>query len=57
MTREERHALLGPDVLAHIEKIVDEAPEPSPEVVERLHRIFFSKRLDAIPSVSASRAA
>lgn len=40
MTREQRHALLGPEVLAHIDAIVDAAPEPTPEVVERLRRIF-----------------
>ncbi|WP_167361961.1 hypothetical protein [Streptomyces yokosukanensis] len=40
MTREQRHALLGPDVIAHIEEIVDAAPEPTPEAVEALHRIF-----------------
>ncbi|TVZ96454.1 hypothetical protein [Streptomyces sp. BK340] len=40
MTREERRALLGPDVLAHIDAIVDAAPEPTPEVVDALRRIF-----------------
>lgn len=40
MTREERHAILGADVIAHIDALVDAAPEPTPEVVERLRRIF-----------------
>lgn len=40
MTREERHALLGPDVLAEIRERVAEAPEPSDEVVEKLRRIM-----------------
>ncbi|MET7321465.1 hypothetical protein [Streptomyces sp. NPDC005549] len=40
MTREERHALLGPDVIAEIRQRVAEAPEPSDEVVEKLRRIM-----------------
>jgi hypothetical protein len=40
MTREERRALLGDDVIAHIDALVDAAPEPTPEVVEKLRRIF-----------------
>lgn len=40
MTPEERRAILGDDVIAHIEALVDAAPEPSPEVVEALRRIF-----------------
>jgi hypothetical protein len=40
MTREERHALLGPDVLAEIRERVAQAPEPSDEVVEKLRRIM-----------------
>ena len=40
MTREQRHALLGPEVVAHIKALVAAAPEPTPEVVERLRRIF-----------------
>lgn len=36
----ERRALLGDDVIAHIRELVDAAPEPTPEVVDRLRRIF-----------------
>lgn len=40
MTREERHAILGPDVVARIHARVKEAPEPSDELVEELRRIM-----------------
>lgn len=40
MTREERRALLGDNVIAHIHAEVDAAPEPTPDVVEALRRIF-----------------
>lgn len=40
MTREERHALLGPEIVAHIHECVDAAPDPSPEVVAHLRRIM-----------------
>ncbi|MFE2353414.1 hypothetical protein [Streptomyces parvulus] len=40
MTREERHALLGADVLAEIRQSVAAAPEPSDEVVDKLRRIM-----------------
>ncbi|MEU6244813.1 hypothetical protein [Streptomyces sp. NPDC047024] len=40
MTREERLAILGPDVVAAIHARVDEAPEPSDELVEELRRIM-----------------
>lgn len=40
MTREERHALLGPKVIADIHACVDAAPEPSPELVDELRRIM-----------------
>ncbi|WP_225840255.1 hypothetical protein [Streptomyces sp. NK08204] len=56
MTREERHALLGPEVLKHIEAIVDAAPEPTPEVVERLRRIFTQPQ-GALPAPSPALAA
>lgn len=39
MTREERLAILGPDVVAAIHARVKQAPEPSDELVERLRRI------------------
>lgn len=40
MTREERRALLGDEVIAHIRECVDAAPDPSPEVVAHLRRIM-----------------
>jgi hypothetical protein len=47
MTREERRALLGDEVIAHIHELVAAAPEPSDEVVEKLRRILArpSRRL------------
>lgn len=41
MTPEQRRALLGDDVIAHIHQCVDEAPEPTPDVVAALRRIFM----------------
>lgn len=40
MTREERRALLGDDVIAEIHARVAQAPEPSDELVEKLRRIM-----------------
>lgn len=40
MTREEHRAILGDEILAHIDALVDAAPEPSPEVVAHLRRIM-----------------
>ncbi|WP_328436991.1 hypothetical protein OHA71_06720 [Streptomyces sp. NBC_00444] len=40
MTREERRALLGDDVIADIHEQVAAAPEPSPDLVEELRRIM-----------------
>jgi hypothetical protein len=40
MTREERLALLGPETVARIHQRVDEAPDPSPELVAKLRRIM-----------------
>ncbi|AQS70892.1 hypothetical protein [Streptomyces pactum] len=40
MTREERHALLGEEVLAEIRERVAQAPEPTDELVEKLRRIM-----------------
>lgn len=40
MTRDERRALLGDHVIAHIHRCIDAAPEPSPEVVADLRRIM-----------------
>ncbi|KMS79063.1 hypothetical protein ACH49_13455 [Streptomyces leeuwenhoekii] len=40
MTREERRALLGDDVIAQIHERVAETPMPGPEVVDDLRRIL-----------------
>lgn len=40
MTREERLAILGPDIVAAIHARVKLAPEPSDELVARLRRIM-----------------
>ena len=40
MTREERRAILGDDVIAQIHTRVELAPPPSPELVEELRRIM-----------------
>lgn len=40
MTREERLAILGPAIVAHIHACVDAAPDPSPEVVAHLRQIM-----------------
>lgn len=40
MTREERHALLGAEAIEQIRQRVAQAPDPSPELVEKLRRIF-----------------
>lgn len=40
MTREERLAILGPTIVAHIHERVDAAPEPGPDIVGKLRRIM-----------------
>ena len=40
MTRDERLALLSPEVVAHIHERVDAAPDPRPELVDELRRIM-----------------
>ncbi|MEU1520430.1 hypothetical protein ABZ490_51475 [Streptomyces sp. NPDC005811] len=37
---ERRRAILGDDVIAHIDEVVDAAPDPTPELVEELRRIM-----------------
>jgi hypothetical protein len=51
----ERRALLGDDVIAHIHGVVDEAPEPTPEVIDSLRRIF-TQPLGAVPVEKAPAA-
>lgn len=40
VNRDEHRAILGDEILAHIDALAEEAPEPSPEVVEKLRRIM-----------------
>lgn len=40
MTRAERHALLGDEIVAHIHDLVRQAPEPDDELVDKLRRIM-----------------
>jgi hypothetical protein len=61
MTRDERRALLGDDVIAEIHARVAEAPEPSPEVVDDLRRIMTRpagrvpvRELDVRPAAEAA---
>ncbi len=57
MTREERRALLGDDVIARIHERVDAAPEPTPDVVEALRRIFAPPAFRVEGSAAAAKAA
>lgn len=59
MTREERRALLGDDVIAHIHAEVAAAPEPGPELISRLRLILApaASRLQARKTTEAPVAA
>lgn len=57
MTDAERLAILGPDIVASIRARVKEAPEPSPEVVEKLRRIMAHPGRRTRPVRPAPRAA
>ncbi|MFI1728242.1 hypothetical protein ACH40E_03175 [Streptomyces acidicola] len=58
MTREERRALLGDDVIALIHARVKAAPEPSDELVEELRRILAPaadrRAANAMPAAKAA---
>lgn len=55
MTREERRALLGDAVIAQIHERVAAAPEASPELIDKLRRIFFGRQpLPVKPGPAAS---
>lgn len=56
MTREERRALLGDDVIKHIHARVQEAPEPSAELVEELRRIM-TRPAHHVPELRPERRA
>ncbi|MEU8952072.1 hypothetical protein [Streptomyces sp. NPDC048489] len=50
---ERRRAVLGDALIAHIHEVVDAAPDPTPELVAELRRIFARP----VGPVSASRQA
>jgi hypothetical protein len=62
MTREERLAILGPEAVAAIHERVALAPDPGPELVEKLRRLW-TNQVDtapvprARPAVAAADAA
>jgi hypothetical protein len=60
VTREQRRALLGDDVIEHIHREVADAPEPGPELISRLRLVLApaAARLQARKaSVAAADAA
>ncbi|MEI5100368.1 hypothetical protein RB200_19800 [Streptomyces sp. PmtG] len=57
MTPAERRALLGDAVIAHIRDLVKAAPEPTPDVVDALRRIFTNPAGSADTGSPAADAA
>lgn len=57
MTRAERVALLGPEVVAHIERGVAAAPPPSPELIAALRPILTNPAKRRTPTTSSAPAA
>ena len=60
MTSEERRAILGDAAIEEINQRVDRAPDPTPELVEDLRRIWTSghtTRSAPVPADSAADAA
>lgn len=59
MSPERRLELLGAECVAEIHRIADQAPPPSPEVVEELRQIFapaverYYRRHSAKPPIAA----
>lgn len=51
MTRAERRALLGDDVIAYIHDQVAAAPPPPPELIEELRRILTRPAGLSVPAV------
>jgi hypothetical protein len=49
MTREERRALLGDEAIAEIRRLVDAAPDPTPELVEEL-RLIMTRPGGTVPT-------
>ncbi|MFJ3173755.1 hypothetical protein ACIPJK_23650 [Streptomyces roseus] len=54
MTRAERLALLGPDVVAHIHREVAAAPPPSPELIAALRPILTNPARPAVTDQPAA---
>ncbi|MGW1615729.1 hypothetical protein ACWCQZ_41035 [Streptomyces sp. NPDC002285] len=57
MTSEERRAILRDAVIEEINQRVDAAPDPTPELVEDLRRIWTSGRTARPVTVPADSAA
>lgn len=59
MTREQRRALLGDAVIAHIHNLVEATPEPGPELISRLRLILApaAARLQARKASETAAAA
>jgi hypothetical protein len=57
MTREERRALLGDDVIARIHEEVAAAPEASPELIDELRPILTRPAARVVKSRPAADAA
>jgi hypothetical protein len=59
MTREERRALLGDEVIERIREEVEAAPEPGPELISRLRLILApaAARLQARKATEAATSA
>lgn len=49
MTDEERRLILGDDVIAHINEVVDAAPDPTPEAIEEIRKYLTSNGLLQAP--------
>ncbi|MFE2323627.1 hypothetical protein ACFXD5_06835 [Streptomyces sp. NPDC059385] len=47
---EQRRALLGDAVLAHIQELVNAAPPPDAETIARLRRIFHGTSRQSTPA-------
>jgi hypothetical protein len=56
MTDEERRAILGDDIVAHIREAVDAAPEPTSELVDDLRRFFAPAGRASCPRPAAEAA-
>ncbi|RPE40205.1 hypothetical protein EDD90_3241 [Streptomyces sp. Ag109_O5-1] len=57
MTPERRRELLGDEAIAYINEVVDAAPEPTPDVVERLRQIFSNPQGAAQQQLAVDRPA